>query len=90
VTIGDLSLRTQENNEGQKWEHDMLERDCWRLIQTRNREDAEYLKSLECISNPEERQQLWEHYLREADQFEEECWSVIRSERQRQADKRKG
>jgi hypothetical protein len=67
----------------------MLERDCWRFIQTRKREDAEYLKSLERVSNPDERQRLWEHYLREADQFEEECWSVIRSERQRQADRRK-
>jgi hypothetical protein len=34
----------------------MLERDCWRFIQTRKREDAEYFKSLESVSNPQEKQ----------------------------------
>jgi hypothetical protein len=68
----------------------MLERDCWRFIQTRKREDAEYFKSLENVSNPQEKQRLWEHYLREADQWEEECWRFIKSERQRRYNNRNG
>ena len=59
----------------ERWEKTkMLERDCWRFILNRSLADAEYLRSLDGVSNTEERQSLWENYLREADQWEEECW----------------
>ena len=56
----------------------MLERDCWRFILNRSLADAEYLSTLDSVSNQEERESLWENYLREADQWEEECWKVIK------------
>jgi len=62
----------------------MLERDCWRFIQSRPLADAEYLSSLDSVTNQDERETLWKNYLREADQWEEECWKIIHSERQRQ------
>ena len=67
----------------------MLERDAWRFINNRRADDAEYLSFLDSVSNTEERQSLWENYLREADQFEEECRRIIQSERQRRYNKRK-
>jgi hypothetical protein len=51
----------------------MLEREAWRFINNRRKDDAEYLKSLDSVSNHEERELLWKSYLREADQWEEEC-----------------
>jgi hypothetical protein len=67
----------------------MLERDCLRFILNRSLADAEYLSTLDSVSNQEERESLWENYLREADQWEEECWKIINSERQRRYNKRK-
>jgi len=67
----------------------MLERDCWRFINNRRADNAEYSRSLDSISNHEERETLWKNYLREADQWEEECWKIIHSERQRRYNKRK-
>ena len=61
----------------------MLERDCWRFIQNRPLADAEYLRSLDSVTNQEERETLWKNYLGEVDQCEEECWRIIHSERQR-------
>jgi hypothetical protein len=57
----------------------MLEREAWRFINNRRKDDAEYLKSLDSVSNQEERELLWKNYLREADQWEEECRRVINS-----------
>jgi hypothetical protein len=70
-----------KNNEKEK--PNMLEREAWRFINNRRKDDAEYLKSLDSVSNQEERELLWKNYLREADQWEEECRRVINSERQR-------
>ena len=67
----------------------MLDREAWRFINNRRRDDAEYLRSLDSITNQEERESLWKDYLREADQWEEECWRFIHSERQRLYNKRK-
>jgi hypothetical protein len=67
----------------------MLETDCWRFILNRSRADAEYLSSLDSVSNLEERELLWKNYLGEADQWEEECRNVINSERQRRYNKKK-
>lgn len=66
----------------------MRERDCWRFINNRKAEDAEYLRMLESVSDQIERELLWQNYLREADQWEEECWRIINSERQRRYKKR--
>ena len=46
-------------------------------------------RSLDSITNQEERESLWKNYLREADQWEEECWRLIHSERQQLYNKRK-
>jgi len=46
----------------------MLEREAWRFINNRRKDDAEYLKSLDSIANQEERESLWKTYLREAEQ----------------------
>jgi hypothetical protein len=51
----------------------MLERDCQRFINNRRADDAEYLSTLDSVSNTEERQSLWKNHLTEADQWEEEC-----------------
>jgi hypothetical protein len=59
----------------------MLEREAWRFINNRRADDAEYRRSLDSVSNQEERELLWENYLREADQLKEECRRVINSER---------
>jgi hypothetical protein len=67
----------------------MLEREAWRFINNRRKDDAEYRKSLDSVSNQEERELLWKSYLREADQWEEECRRVISSERQLLYNKRK-
>jgi hypothetical protein len=67
----------------------MLERDCWRFINNRRADDAEYLSSLDSVSNQEERELLWKNYLSEADQWEEECWRIINSERRRRYNKGK-
>jgi hypothetical protein len=67
----------------------MLEREAWRFINNRRADDAEYRRSLDSVSNQEERELLWKNYLREADQLEEECRRVINSERQRLHNKRK-
>jgi hypothetical protein len=67
----------------------MLERDCWRFINNRRADDAEYLSTLDSVSNTEEKRLLWKNYLREADQRQEECWRVINSERQRRYNKNK-
>jgi hypothetical protein len=76
-----------KNNKKEK--PNMLEREAWRFINNRRKDDAEYLKSLDSVSNQEEREVLWKNYLREADQWEEECRRVINSERQRLHNKRK-
>jgi hypothetical protein len=67
----------------------MLEREAWRFINNRRADDAEYRRSLDSVSNQEERELLWKNYLREVDQWEEECRRVINSERQRLHNKRK-
>jgi hypothetical protein len=67
----------------------MLERECWRFINNRRADDAEYLRSLDSVSNQEEREALWKNYLKEADQWEEECRRFIHSERQRRYNNRK-
>jgi hypothetical protein len=67
----------------------MLEREAWRFINNRRADDAEYRRSLDSVSNQEERELLWKNYLREADQLKEECRRVINSERQRLHNKRK-
>jgi hypothetical protein len=58
-----------KNNKKEK--PNMLEREAWRFINNRRKDDAEYLKSLDSVSNQEEREVLWKNYLREADQWEE-------------------
>jgi hypothetical protein len=75
--------------ETKKGKPNMLEREAWRFINNRRKDDAEYLKSLDRVSNQEERELLWKNYLREADLWEEECRRVIISERQRLYNKRK-
>jgi hypothetical protein len=67
----------------------MLEREAWRFINNRRADDAEYRRSLDSVSNQEERELLWKNYLREADKLKEECRRVINSERQRLHNKRK-
>ena len=57
----------------------MLEREAWRFVNNRRADDAEYLRSLDSVSNQEERELLWKNYLREADQWEEECHDVRHS-----------
>ena len=47
----------------------MLEREAWRFINNRRKDDAEYLRSLDSVSNPEERELPWKNYLGEADQW---------------------
>jgi hypothetical protein len=42
----------------------MLEREAWRFINNRRKDDAEYLKSLDSVFNQEERELLWKNYLR--------------------------
>jgi hypothetical protein len=42
----------------------MLEREAWRFINNRRKDDAEYLKFLDSVSNQEERELLWKNYLR--------------------------
>jgi hypothetical protein len=82
-----LILMDEKNKDGKP---KMLEREAWRFINNRRKDDAEYLKSLDSVSNQEERELLWKNYLREADQWEEECRRVINSERQRLYNKRRG
>jgi hypothetical protein len=80
-----ISFCRMKNKDGKP---KMLEREAWRFINNRRKDDAEYLKSLDSVSNHEGRELLWKSYLREADQWEEECRRVINSERQRLYNKR--
>ena len=50
-------------DEKQRWgKPKMLEREAWRFINNRRKDDAEYLKSLDSVSNQEERELLWKDY----------------------------
>jgi hypothetical protein len=61
--------------------------DCWRFINNR-RADAEYLNSLDSVTNQGDRETLWKNYLSESDQWEEECLRIINSERARRYSKK--
>ena len=72
--------------ENKRDDHTHVERYCWRFINNR-RADAEYLNSLDSVTNQEEGETLWKNYLSEADHWEEECWRIINSERARRYSK---